>query len=87
MRESRSITAAGLRGMRITSGSVYKRDHMAGEVLSTVSFRDDGGVSGWFSSGGPRVRFLTRCDGEDSPCSPQLEKSPPTATMNHCSQK
>ena len=21
--------------------------------------RDDGGVSGWFSSGGPRVRFLT----------------------------
>ena len=21
---------------------------------------DDGGVSGWFSSGGPRVRFLTR---------------------------
>ena len=39
MRESRSITAAGLRGMRITSGSVYKRDHMAGEVLSTVSFK------------------------------------------------
>ena len=28
--------------------------------------RDDGGVSGWFSSGGPRVRFLTRCDGEVS---------------------
>ena len=25
-----------------------------------------GGVSGWFSSGGPRVRFLTRCDGEVS---------------------
>ena len=23
--------------------------------------RDDGGVSGWISSGGPRVRFLTRC--------------------------
>ena len=28
--------------------------------------RDDGGVSGWFSSGGPRVRFLTRYDGEVS---------------------
>ena len=28
--------------------------------------RDDGGVSGWFSSGGPRVRFLTSCDGEVS---------------------
>ena len=28
--------------------------------------REDGGVSGWFSSGGPRVRFLTRCDGEVS---------------------
>src|SRR5574337_318030 len=27
---------------------------------------DDGGVSGWFSSGGPRVRFLTRYDGEVS---------------------
>src|SRR5574337_1677669 len=27
---------------------------------------DDGGVSGWFSSGGPRVRFITRCDGEVS---------------------
>ena len=27
---------------------------------------DDGGVSGWFSSGGPRVGFLTRCDGEVS---------------------
>ena len=28
--------------------------------------RDDGGVSGLFSSGGPRVRFLTRYDGEVS---------------------
>ena len=28
--------------------------------------RDDGGVSGWFSSSGPRVRFLTRYDGEVS---------------------
>src|SRR5574337_545718 len=28
--------------------------------------RDDGGVSGWFSSGGPRVRILTRCDGDVS---------------------
>ena len=28
--------------------------------------RDDGGVLGWFSSGGPRVRFLTRYDGEVS---------------------
>src|SRR5574342_514320 len=28
--------------------------------------RDDGGGSGWFSSGGPRVRFLTRYDGEVS---------------------
>src|SRR5574337_785246 len=28
--------------------------------------RDDGGVSGWFWSGGPRVRFLTRYDGEVS---------------------
>src|SRR5574337_799423 len=27
---------------------------------------DHGGVSGWFSSGGPRVRFLTRYDGEVS---------------------
>ena len=27
---------------------------------------DDGGVSGWFSIGGPRVRFLTRWDGEVS---------------------
>src|SRR5574337_494131 len=26
--------------------------------------RDDGGVSGWFSSGGPRVRVLTRYDGD-----------------------
>ena len=30
------------------------------------SSRDDGGVSGLFSSGGPRVRFLTRYDGEVS---------------------
>ena len=30
------------------------------------SSRDDGGVSGWFSSGGHRVRFLTRYDGEVS---------------------
>ena len=28
--------------------------------------REDGGVSGWFSSGGPRVWFLTRYDGEVS---------------------
>ena len=28
--------------------------------------RDDGGVWGWFSRGGPRVRFFTRCDGEVS---------------------
>ena len=28
--------------------------------------REDGGVSGWFSSGGPRLRFLTRYDGEVS---------------------
>ena len=28
--------------------------------------RDDGGVSGWFSSGSPRARFLTRHDGEVS---------------------
>ena len=28
--------------------------------------RDDGGVWGWFSRGGPRVRFLTRYDGEVS---------------------
>jgi len=28
--------------------------------------RDDGGGTGWFSSGGPRVRFLTRYDGEVS---------------------
>ena len=28
--------------------------------------RDDGGVSGWFSSSGPRVRFLTRYDDEVS---------------------
>src|SRR5574339_720453 len=27
---------------------------------------DDGGISGLFSSGGPRVRFLTRYDGEVS---------------------
>ena len=27
---------------------------------------DDGGVSGWFSSGGPSVRFLARYDGEVS---------------------
>ena len=27
---------------------------------------DDGGVSGWISSGGPRVRFLTRYDGKVS---------------------
>ena len=30
------------------------------------SSRDDGGVSGWFPCGGPRVQFLTRCDGEVS---------------------
>ena len=28
--------------------------------------RDDGGVSAWFSSGGPRVWFLTRYDGKVS---------------------
>ena len=28
--------------------------------------REDGGVSGWISSGGPRVPFLTRYDGEVS---------------------
>ena len=28
--------------------------------------RDDGGVPGWFSSGGPRARSLTRYDGEVS---------------------
>ena len=30
------------------------------------STRDDGGVSGLFSSGGPKVRFLPRYDGEVS---------------------
>ena len=30
------------------------------------SSRDDGGVSGFFSSGGPSVRSLTRYDGEVS---------------------
>ena len=35
--------------------------------------RDDGGVSGWFSSGGPRVRFLTRCDGRSEEHTSELQ--------------
>src|SRR5574341_2068374 len=43
-----------------------RHTRLVGDWSSDVCSSDLGGVSGWFSSGGPRVRFLTRCDGEVS---------------------
>ena len=59
----------------ISSGSKEPRSALESQRVSLgahwvdrrrPSSRDDGGVSGWFPCGGPRVQFLTRCDGEVS---------------------
>ena len=68
-RVATGISWSSLGGLKGVKPPEAFRERSQGWPLGHEEFegphlRNDGGVSGWFTSGGPRVRFITRYDGD-----------------------